>query len=157
MSVEVSRSVAVWTPSAGEIARWARAAAGPRGRSRALAVRIVGDAASRRLNRRWRGKDTPTNVLSFPAPALPAARGRPLVAPRELGDLVIAAPLVAREAAAQGKARRAHWAHLVVHGSLHLLGFDHETDADARRMEARERRILASLGFADPYAAEDGQ
>jgi probable rRNA maturation factor len=152
MAVEVTRCVRKRTPSGREIARWARAAAGARGRGRLLAVRIVGDAESRRLNRRWRGKDGPTNVLSFPAP--PSGAPRRGAEPRPLGDLVIAAAVVSREAAAQRKPRRAHWAHLVVHGSLHLLGLDHQRDAEAQRMERRERRILASLGFGDPYAGE---
>jgi probable rRNA maturation factor len=152
LAVEVTRGVRLRTPSRGEIARWARAAAGARGRGRLLAVRIVDDAESRRLNRRWRGKDRPTNVLSFPAPPAGALQSR--AEPRPLGDLVIAAAVVAREAVAQCKPRRAHWAHLVVHGSLHLLGLDHQRDEEAERMERRERRILASLGFDDPYAPE---
>jgi probable rRNA maturation factor len=116
-------------------------------------VRVVGAAESRRLNKGWRRQDHATNVLSFPAPV---ARGRAVAAgePRSLGDLVICAPVLAREARAQGKPKAAHWAHLVVHGSLHLLGFDHERAADACRMERREKRVLAALGFPDPYADE---
>jgi probable rRNA maturation factor len=102
----------------------------------------VGEAEGRRLNRSYRGKDYATNVLSFPY-----AR-RPLQ-----GDIVICAPVVAREARTQGKAVRVHHAHLLVHGLLHLMGLDHERDADATRMEKRERRILAALGFPDPYRA----
>src|SRR5690606_33587076 len=104
---------------------------------------VVGSAESRRLNRTWRGKDKPTNVLSFPAPATQS----PL-----LGDLAICAPVVAREAREQGKSTQAHWAHMVVHGVLHLLGYDHELDRDAAIMEARETALLANFGYANPYA-----
>lgn len=109
----------------------------------ALTIRVVGERESQQLNRQYRGKDKPTNVLSFAgqdAPDEPA-----------LGDLVICAPVVSREAREQGKALRAHWAHMVVHGCLHLLGHDHVRTGDARRMETREIRILKSLGFPDPY------
>jgi len=138
-----------WAPSAKRMALWAAAAAGARGRHAEIAIRIVGKRESRRLNAHWRGKDYPTNVLSFPVEELPA-----VVRPRPLGDLVICAPMVAAEAREQSKTQSAHWAHLVVHGVLHLLGHDHEQDAEAVRMERFERRILAGLGFSDPYAAE---
>ena len=128
---------------------WAAAAAGIRGRHAEVSVRIVGRREGRRLNAQWRGKDYATNVLSFPAEGLPRA-----LRPRPLGDLVLCAPVVADEARAQGKTLAAHWAHLVVHGVLHLLGHDHEHDAEAQRMERQERRILARLGFPDPYADE---
>lgn len=131
-----------------------------------LAIRIVGAAESRRLNRTWRGKDKPTNVLSFPAVVLPrlskrnTGGGRFAQAPGarrqatadSLGDIAICAPVVAREAREQGKLSRAHWAHMVVHGVLHLLGYDHEIDRDADFMEAREVAILAHFGYANPYA-----
>ena len=146
VAVEVQRAVRAWSPSRARIATWVQAALGARGAGAAVAVRLVGAAEGRRLNRAWRRKDHATNVLSFPAPG-PHASG-----PRALGDLVICAPVLAREAREQGKSRLAHWAHLVVHGSLHLAGFDHERDADARRMEGREKRVLAALGFPDPYA-----
>ncbi|MFO1427868.1 MAG: rRNA maturation RNase YbeY [Steroidobacteraceae bacterium] len=146
VAVGVQRAVrAAAAPGDGSIRRWARAALGARGAGRELGVRIVGAAEGRRLNADWRGKDYATNVLSFPAPRT----GR-VAAP--LGDLVICAPVVAREAREQRKPLVAHWAHLVVHGSLHLIGYDHERDADALRMERRERRVLAALGFPDPYA-----
>jgi probable rRNA maturation factor len=106
---------------------------------------VVGAAESRRLNRTYRGTDRPTNVLSFAA-----ATGMP-DGDRFLGDLVICSPVVAREARAQGKPLRAHWAHMVVHGTLHLLGFDHGRAAEARSMEAREAGILAQLGYGNPY------
>ena len=131
-------------PHARSFARWAKAAfAGGRVRrtqgSTELTIRVVGAAESRKLNRTWRGKDKPTNVLSFAADS-------PL-----LGDLAICAPVVAREAREQGKLPAAHWAHMVVHGVLHLLGYDHENDRDAARMEAREAKILAQLGMPNPY------
>ena len=134
-----------WAPSAARLATWARAAAGTAGRGGEVSVRVVGSRESRRLNRDWRGKDKPTNVLSFPAEV------QADVAPRPLGDLVICAPVVAREAREQRKTLAAHWAHMVVHGTLHLLGHDHEQDAEAEKMEALERRLLARLGFDDPY------
>lgn len=122
-----------------------------------LTIRVVGAVESRRLNRTWRSKDKPTNVLSFPAATLsPGATGEPPRFPAkefsELGDLAICAPVVAREAREQGKTLQAHWAHMVVHGVLHLLGYDHETDRDAEVMEARETKILAQFGYHDPYA-----
>ena len=98
------------------------------------------------LNREYRGKDYPTNVLSFPCDwDLPEE-------PRLLGDVVIAAAVVNREAKEQKKTMEAHWAHIVIHGFLHLLGYDHIEDADAEKMENTERNILAQLGYADPYA-----
>jgi probable rRNA maturation factor len=108
-----------------------------------LTIRVVGARESRLLNRRYRGKDRPTNVLSFAAADAPDEPA--------LGDLIICAPVVAREAREQGKTPRAHWAHMVVHGCLHLLGHDHQKPADARRMEARETDTLRCLGFPDPY------
>src|SRR5687767_4179629 len=157
-------------PHASSLARWANLAFGaaqPRSRSASmpLTIRIVGAAESRVLNRTWRGKDKPTNVLSFPAEgAVHEARGSsknrgalsmlartPLPAPEVLGDLAICAPVVAREARDQGKDPRAHWAHMVVHGVLHLLGYDHENDRDADVMESREVKILAEFGYANPY------
>jgi probable rRNA maturation factor len=137
-----------WAPSARLIRAWAEAAAGAKGRSASLAVRIVTPAESQKLNTHYRGKAKPTNVLSFAAERLPGSlHGEP----RPLGDLVICARIVAREAREQRKTLAAHWAHMVVHGTLHLLGYDHELDDEAERMEQRERRVLKSLGIADPY------
>jgi probable rRNA maturation factor len=133
-------------PAAALLRRWARAALVGRCREAELAIRIVGEAEGARLNQSYRHKSGPTNVLSFPA-ELPA--GVPLA---PLGDLVICAPVVEREAREQGKAAEAHWAHMVVHGCLHLLRYDHETEAEAAAMEPLEQAILAELGFADPYA-----
>jgi probable rRNA maturation factor len=130
-----------WAPGPATLRRWARLAAGRRHGE--LGIRVVGSRESRALNARWRGRDRPTNVLSFPA--------EPGLRPRQLGDVVVCAPVVAREAREQGKALAAHWAHMVVHGTLHLLGFDHLRAADAQRMEGRERALLARLGISDPY------
>lgn len=141
-------------PHARTLASWARAAyesaerRQPQlSRPRALTIRIVGASESRRLNRTWRGKDKPTNVLSFPAGPLETA----IPELPELGDLAICAPIVAREAREQGKPALFHWAHMIVHGVLHLLGYDHEDERDAERMEALEVRILARMGIDNPY------
>jgi probable rRNA maturation factor len=139
-----------WVPPKIRLVEWARLAAGKRAGSAELAIRVVTPAESRRLNRDYRGTDRPTNVLSFPAGPAPGA-----LPPAPLGDLAIGAGVVAREARAQHKTLAAHWAHMVVHGTLHLLGYDHAADADARRMERRERAVLSRLGFPDPYRAAD--
>ena len=134
-------------PAATSFRNWVAAALRGRIREADLAIRIVGAKEGRALNRHYRGKDYATNVLSFPA-ELPEGVKMPL-----LGDLVICAPVVAREAAEQGKPVAAHYAHLTVHGVLHLLGWDHEHDKDAEAMEQLEREVLAELGLPDPYAA----
>ncbi|MER8809700.1 rRNA maturation RNase YbeY [Mesorhizobium australicum] len=113
-----------------------------------LSIVFSDDAHIRTLNAGWRGKDKPTNVLSFPA--FPPAKGRPL--PPMLGDIVLAAETVAREAALEEKLLENHISHLVIHGLLHLMGHDHETDAEAEEMEAIERAALARLAIPDPYA-----
>jgi probable rRNA maturation factor len=112
-----------------------------------VGVTLTDDAAIAALNQRWRGKAEATNVLSFPA-----APSRMQGAPRFLGDIVLAFETIESEAQAEAKPVGAHLAHLVVHGLLHLLGFDHEDDVEADRMEGLESRILASMGIADPYA-----
>lgn len=113
-----------------------------------IALLFTGDDAVAELNAEWRGKQGPTNVLSFPAPAgMPVPKGEP----RPLGDIVLAHGVIAREAADQGKTLHDHTAHLIVHGVLHLLGFDHETGAEAEEMERLEARILKGLGVSDPY------
>jgi probable rRNA maturation factor len=145
---EVTRRTRTWSPPVAQLKTWAQAALGRRAHGAQLGVRVVGTAESRRLNARYRGKDQPTNVLSFPAPSLPAVRA---AGPLPLGDLVICARLLRHEARAQGKSLRAHWAHLIVHGALHLIGYDHERARDARRMERREITVLKRLGFANPY------
>lgn len=133
------------------VARWMRAAlAAPA----EFTVRIVGADEGRVLNRDFRGKDYATNVLTFVydvgSAGVPRAGRRP---PRIAADLVLCAPVVAREAREQGLPLEAHYAHLVVHGTLHAQGFDHERDDEARRMETRESAILLALGLRDPYAA----
>ena len=131
--------------------RWATAALGRRGEGREIAVRVVGTGESRELNRQWRGKDKPTNVLSFPAPEQ-SRRGRPQDYRLPLGDLVICADVVRREAVRDGKTVEAHWAHLVIHGALHLAGYDHEAGQRERlRMERREINVLKSFGIGNPY------
>jgi probable rRNA maturation factor len=140
-------------PSDEEFAAWATAALKDEPGRRALVIRVVGEAESRALNRQYRDQDRPTNVLSFPAdlePDLEELLGQSGNA-LPLGDLVICAPMVAREASEQGKHPRPHWAHLVVHGVLHLLGHDHQRPAEAQLMEATETALLEGLGFDDPY------
>jgi probable rRNA maturation factor len=145
-AISVVRAVrSGWLPAARDFRLWAAAALGARARGREISVSLVGAARSRALNAHYRGRDHATNVLSFPAP--PAATGSAGL----LGDLVICPAVLRAEARAQHKSARAHWAHLVVHGALHLLGYDHERAADARRMERREVRVLAGLGVANPY------
>ena len=152
VSMEVAVSYALprkGVPAAASFRRWVAAALDTRIREADLALRIVGEDEGRALNRHYRCKDYATNVLSFPAerpPGLPKNARFPL-----LGDLVICAPVVAREATEQGKPLPAHYAHLTVHGALHLLGWDHDNDADAHAMEQLEREILAGLGIDDPY------
>jgi probable rRNA maturation factor len=130
-------------PARASVAAWLRAALA---RAARITVRFVGAAEGRRLNRDFRRRDYATNVLTF---AYGAARGSALE-----GDIVLCAPVVAREARAQGKALRAHYAHLAVHGALHLQGHDHEGPRAAASMEARERRIMRQLGFGDPYGGD---
>ena len=126
-------------PSATSFRTWAVAARGRR--KGEITLRIVSADEGRALNQSWRGRDYATNVLSFP-----------MGEKDYLGDIVICAEVVAREAAEQHKSPRAHWAHMVVHGVLHLMGHDHIADDEAEKMEALERRLLAELGFSDPYA-----
>jgi probable rRNA maturation factor len=145
LSVELQRRVKTWAPPRADITAWANLALGRRASGQELGVRVVGRTESRRLNARYRGRDKPTNVLSFPAVELPAGPRRPL------GDLVICPEVLRSEARAQHKALRAHWAHLVVHGALHLVGYDHERPQDASRMERREIAVLRRLGFPNPY------
>jgi probable rRNA maturation factor len=148
--IDLQKRVRSWAPRRSDIAAWADHALGRRAANHEVAVRLVGRAEIRKLNAQYRGKDYATNVLSFPA--LPAA-----IAPKRsdaaqpLGDLVICPPVLRAEAREQRKTLRAHWAHLVVHGALHLIGYDHEDDADARRMERREIAVLRKLGFTNPY------
>jgi len=132
-------------PGSASLARWVSAALPARARGVAeITLRLVDTRESAALNSRYRGKRGATNVLSFSHELPPGQSGL-------AGDLVICAPLVAREAAAQGKGVRAHWAHLVVHGILHLRGYDHVHETDAKAMEALEIRVLKQLGYPCPY------
>lgn len=139
-------------PTSRTIESWVSRALAGSGRalgSRAeLSVRLVDNDEMRRLNRDYRQKDATTNVLSFPGGAI---TGLPADAAEMLGDIVVCAAVVRDEAARQGKVIDDHWAHLLVHGTLHLLGYDHGTDADAAEMEGLEARILNDFGLADPY------
>ena len=138
-------STATDLPTEAELQRVLDAAVTPFQADAEVTIRIVDEAESQQLNFDYRDKDKPTNELSFPFQCQPGIE-LPL-----LGDLVICAQVVAREAAEQGKTLQAHWAHMVVHGSLHLLGFDHINEDDAEEMEAEEIQILHDLGFANPY------
>jgi len=131
-------------PSDLQFERWATAALQERGDAELL-IRLVEREESRQLNARYRNRDKATNVLSFPTD-LPAEVDLPL-----LGDIVICAPLVAQEAVEQNKPPESHWAHLTIHGTLHLLGFDHQTEAEAAAMESLEASLLHSFGFQNPY------
>jgi probable rRNA maturation factor len=146
--VPATRRLQLWSQAAYEVHH----AAHTHGRKRPVqpvqvSLRIVGAAESRKLNRDWRDEDHATNVLSFPAGEMPDVAGELPT----LGDLVVCVPIVKREAQQQGKSLEAHWAHMVIHGVLHLLGYDHEVKRDAQLMEACEVAILGSLGFANPY------
>jgi probable rRNA maturation factor len=133
-------------PKRAEVRAWARAALPPdRARNAEIALRFVDEEEARALNRDYRGKDSATNVLSFSYETDPLLQG----------DLVVCVPVLKREAAEHGMSLSAHCAHLIVHGLLHLQGYDHETgEADATAMEAKEREIMESLGFPDPYSTD---
>ena len=138
-------------PEQEELTRWVSRAFEATGRSEAgeVAVRVVDTQEMQELNRDFREKDKPTNVLSFPAGAL---EGMPSGSELPLGDIVVCAPVVRDEALDQGKALADHWAHMIVHGTLHLLGYDHETEPEALEMEGLETQILGDHGIANPYA-----
>jgi len=137
-------------PSEADFRRWCELVLRQRSGDSELTIRLVDEEEGRELNRTWRHKDYATNVLSFPADVPDEFLDIPL-----LGDLVICVPVVEREAAEQGKTPEAHWAHLVIHGCLHLLGYDHIEDAEAEEMEGLERELLAELGHPDPYAGDE--
>jgi probable rRNA maturation factor len=139
-------------PAADTVKNWIALAANAAGHSRdvEVSVRIVDADESRALNQEYRGKDTPTNVLSFPAGRI---EGLPDEVPVQLGDIVVCASVVRDEAAEQDKNVADHWAHMLVHGTLHLMGYDHETDAEAAEMEALETQLLMNSGLKDPYLA----
>jgi len=147
--IEVEVAADAWTAAEPEAERLAAGAAEAtlaaegRADAGAIAILLADDETVRALNARFRGKDSPTNVLAFPAPPMTSGH---------LGDVALAYGVCVREAAAQGKTLGEHLVHLAAHGVLHLLGYDHQTDAEAESMEARERLILATLGVPDPYA-----
>jgi len=138
-------------PTADDIATWVNRAIDAAGNASNMevSVRIVGADEMQQLNSEFRDQDKPTNVLSFPAGDL---AGLPDEAERPLGDIVVCAAVVAAEAEQQGKTQSDHWAHMIVHGTLHLSGFDHENDSDAAAMESLEIQILGNYGVANPYA-----
>jgi probable rRNA maturation factor len=150
VSVEVVVQYAVDPPTAlpskKTITIWVKAALAGRREEAQVTVRIVDEEEGSELNQRWRKRAGPTNVLSF------SSTGLELIAPALLGDIVICAPVVEREAQHQRKALRAHWAHMVIHGTLHLLGLDHIEEQQALIMEQLETEILGRLGYADPYS-----
>jgi len=151
LKLDVARGTRAWAPPRTRMNTWAAAALGKQGEGREIAVRIVAAHESRALNKMWRGKDKPTNVLSFPAPEQ-SRRGKPKDMALPLGDLVICAQVVRQEAVRDGKPVEAHWAHMVVHGTLHLAGYDHETGRRQRlRMERREISVLKRFGIGNPY------
>ena len=132
------------TPSESQFRQWCELALRQRTADSEMTIRLVDEAEARELNHTWRNKDYATNVLSFPYEVEPVTQG----------DLVICPSVVAREAAEQNKPLDAHYAHLTVHGMLHLQGWDHENDDEAQEMEDEEREILAALGYPDPYLGE---
>ena len=151
LHVDIQSASAEPTPDEEDLQRWitaAMAAAGTRAQDSEICVRLVDTEEMTQLNRDYRGKDGPTNVLSFPCDLPPEAQ-LPL-----LGDIVICAPVVRREAAEQHKTLAAHWAHMAVHGTLHLLGYDHIEESQADAMELMESRILEQLNFDCPYGVE---
>ena len=146
--VEVDSASSEPTPEEDDLRSWIRAALVNRQLDTEISVRLVDIEEMSELNQRFRSKAGPTNVLSFPAD-IPAELNHPL-----LGDIVICAPVVRREAAEQNKSEDAHWAHMTVHGTLHLLGYDHLVEAEAQAMEAMETDILASLNLPCPYSSD---
>ena len=141
----INNSDSTQLPELSDLQNWATAAVDQRRAEAEISLLIVDEAEGAELNLQWRNKSGPTNVLSFPSD-LPAELGLPL-----LGDLIICAPVVAREALEQKKSLNSHWAHMMVHGTLHLLGFDHIDDDQAEEMESLETDILARIGYPDPY------
>ena len=156
--IAVNISAAGWTRALADAKAICRRAAlsalaGAGNDSLELSILLTGDAQSRNLNRDYRGRDEPTNVLSFPGfPGFPGSPGSPAAeAPRMLGDVIVAYETTEREAERDGKSLGDHLRHLIVHGVLHLLGFDHQTKAEALEMESREVSVLKTLGVGDPY------
>jgi len=152
LELDLQRATDAAAPDDAAFRRWCELALRQRTADSEMTIRLVDEAEGRELNHTYRHKDYATNVLSFPADVPDELLDIPL-----LGDLVICVPVVEREAAEQGKALEAHWAHLVIHGCLHLLGYDHIEDDEAEEMEALERELLAELGHPDPYADEENE
>lgn len=150
VELDIQRATDAPAPSDDDLRRWCELALRQRTADSELTIRLVDETEGRELNRTWRHKDYATNVLSFPADVPDELLDIPL-----LGDIVICVPVVGREAAEQAKALQAHWAHLVIHGCLHLLGYDHLEDEEAEEMEGLERALIAELGYPDPYAADE--
>ena len=146
LELDIQRVSTAAQPSSEHLQAWCETALQQQQETE-ITIRIVDEDESQQFNTQYRGKKKPTNILSFPFEK-PALVETPL-----LGDLLVCAPLVADEAQQQGKSPEAHWAHIVIHGILHLQGYDHETADDAAVMEALEVKLLAQLGFADPYSA----
>lgn len=147
LELDLQRATDAAAPDDVAFRRWCELALRQRTADSEMTIRLVDEAEGRELNHTYRHKDYATNVLSFPADVPDELLDIPL-----LGDLVICVPVVEREAVEQGKSLQAHWAHLVIHGCLHLLGYDHIEDDEAEEMEALERQLLAELGYPDPYA-----
>lgn len=145
ISLDIDVLTACPVPSAETMQGWASVAVSGLDQPAELAIRILDEPEAAALNQQWRGKSYATNVLSFPC-ELPVS-----LPVKPLGDIVFCAPVIIREAQEQGKSTVAHWAHLLVHGILHLSGYDHENEKDARVMENKEIAILAELGFPNPY------
>ena len=135
-------------PSNETIIHWAELALDEKHKDAEITLRVVDEKEGHMLNKEWRNKDSATNVLSFPI-------GEPIEqAPHLLGDIVVCAPIVEKEAKIQEKKIEAHWAHLIIHGILHLQGYDHQSDDDANTMESKEIEILKKIGYANPYETE---
>lgn len=152
LELDLQRATDAAAPDDAAFRRWCELALRQRTADSEMTIRLVDETEGRELNHTYRHKDYATNVLSFPADVPDDLLDIPL-----LGDLVICVPVVEREAAEQGKALEAHWAHLVIHGCLHLLGYDHIDDDEAEEMEALERELLAELGHPDPYADDENE
>jgi probable rRNA maturation factor len=150
LELDLQRASNVPGPDDEQFRRWCELALRMRSADSELTIRLVDETEGRELNSTYRHKDYATNVLSFPADVPDDMLDIPL-----LGDLVICTMVVEREAVEQGKPLEAHWAHLVIHGCLHLLGFDHIDEDEAEEMEALERTLLAELGYSDPYADDE--
>ncbi|MEO0974121.1 MAG: rRNA maturation RNase YbeY [Pseudomonadota bacterium] len=147
--VDVDGEALAVAPEAGQLAGWVRHALEGVEQACEVGVQVVSEATIQALNAQYRQRPTPTNVLSFPAQVPAPLEVHPL------GDIVVCADVVAREAREGQIDEQSHWAHMMIHGTLHLLGYDHEVDADAEVMESRERSLMRAAGFADPYAFVD--